>query len=114
MANTVQIQAKVGVSGTEGNVTAGRNFTLTPSGTKYLYNVQSVGTAAEALAVNDLGSLRYLGLVNPSTSGATVTVTMAAIVLKPGDSAAFPPASTAVTLQATGAAIDVVAAGSEA
>jgi hypothetical protein len=115
MANTVSVNAKLTVSNnvTNGSVSAGRNVTPTVSGNRYLYNIQAVTTVAEAMAYNDLSSLRYVSLTNPTDSAKTVTVTTAAIVLQPGDSAVFPPADLGVTLQATGA-VDVTCSGTEA
>ena len=116
MANTVSVTARLAVSNsnTQGSAVGGRSFAPTVAGGRKLCNTQSVQNTPEALVVNDMGSLRYLSLVNPSDSGKTLTVTCAAIVMQPGDSAIFPPASTAVTLQATASSIDVEVVGTEA
>jgi hypothetical protein len=96
------------------NVSAGLRFGsgvqsqgLTPSpnytqvGSHALNSVQDVTTAAEALAVGDIASLKYACIYNPSDSATTLTVTTAPQVLLPGD--AILARSPAVTLQATAA-----------
>ncbi len=80
---------------------------LTPSpnytqvGSHAISSVQDVGTAAEALAVGDIATLKYATVYNPADSGVTLTVTCAPQVLAPGDACLL--RSTAATLQATAA-----------
>jgi hypothetical protein len=90
-----------------------RTFAITPTGSASFAAIESVGTAAATMAIADCATLRYAGLYNPTDSGATVTATMAAIVLRPGDVAILPPANTLVTLQSTGAATNIYTAGAE-
>jgi len=92
---------------------AGRSFSLTPTGTKHFASVQDVGTVAETLAIADLATLRYACLVNPSDSGATVTATVAAMVLKPGDVAVFPPSTSLVTMISTSTVTPMATSGFE-
>ena len=107
MANTVQVSAQAVINDGLGSKQISQSVTLTPAGTKYICEIQSIGTATEALAIGDCSTLGYVMLAAPSTNTATVTATVAAIVLAPGQVALFKPSTSNVTLQATAAAVDL-------
>lgn len=90
-----------------------RSISLTRTGLPYVCQGQTVTTTPEAMVVGDCANLRYAAVINPAASAQTLTITVAAILLKPGDIAVFPPSTTAVTLQATGG-LTCQAFGSEA
>lgn len=113
MSLTARINASIAPGDGLVSNTVGRALTITPTGQKHFAATQEVGTAAETLALADCATLRYVGLVNPSDSGATVTVTMASIVLRPGDPAVFPPGTSLVTMISTGTATPMATAGFE-
>jgi len=113
MANTVNIDAGLTVSDTCGSKQVKRSTSLALTGTNYVASRQVIGTAAETMAIGDCATLRYASIINPAASGATVTVTCAGIVLLPGDPAVFPPSTSLVTLQSTGASTEVAIGGVE-
>jgi len=106
MANEISIQGKLQIVANGTTAKGDKSVTLSLSGTEFMADVQSVGTTTEVLSFGDLADIRYAYLHNPSDT-ATVTVTMAAQLLKPGDVAVFCPSTTAVTLQSTAASTDV-------
>lgn len=112
MANEITVTGRLQVSKNGTTAQGSKSFNLDLAGSHFAANVQSVGTAAEALSLADLANLRYAYLYNAST--ATVTVTMAAALLVPGDVMVFHPSTSAVTLQATAASTDVETAITEA
>ena len=106
MANEISVIARLQIA-SEGTTAQGwKNLTLDLSGSQFMADVQSVSTVTEVVSFGDLSDLRYAWLYNPSST-ASVTVSAAATVLRPGDVMVFPPSSTAVTLQATAASTDV-------
>ena len=113
MANTVNIDAGLSVSDTCGSKQVKRSTSLSLTGTNYVANRQVIGTAPETMAIGDCATLRYAAIINPADSGATITATCAAIVLKPGDPAVFPPGTSLVTLQSTGASTQIACGGVE-
>lgn len=113
MANTVSILGQVNISDNLGVKSLSRAFNLTQTGTHYFASVQQVSTAAETLAVGDCATLSVIGLSNPAANTATVTVTTAAFVLRPGDVLIGRPVDLNVTLISTATATDVATAGAE-
>lgn len=112
MAIQVQVQAQLNVNDGLGGKALNTNLSYAPTGQRFFVKTQVAGTAAAAMSLADLASMRYLELVNPSSNTATVTVTMAPIILKPGD-IFIGPTSAAPTLQATAAATEIASAGTE-
>ena len=105
MASEINIQGRLQVAKNGTTASGYKSVNLDLAGSHYVANVQSVGTSAEVLALQDLANLRYAYLYNAST--ATCTVTMAAAVLVPGDVMVFHPSTSAVTLQATTASTNI-------
>lgn len=103
MANNTVGQVSLKLSGEGVAPQLSRSVSVAQTGTAYFSDVATVGTAAATLSANGCTSLRFLAVHNPSDSGKTITLTMAAIVLKPGDPALFPPANITITAQATAA-----------
>ena len=97
---------KLNVTAEGTTVQGNKTVSITPAGSAFAQSVESIGTTATPLPTAGLSDLRYVYLANPSTT-ATCTVTMAAIVLRPGDAAVFPPGSGNVTLQASAASTDI-------
>ena len=100
---TGRFQSSLSVDDSLGPKELKRGASIEATGTDYFVLTQSVTTAAAAISIGNCASLRYVEFVNPSDSGATVTATMAPIVMKPGDVALLPVSTTLVTLQGTGA-----------
>lgn len=102
MANNIQAQAGLQVSGDGVTVRGSKSVNITQAGTAFIQEVQEISTGTEVMSFGDCSDIRYCYLHNPATA-ATVTVSLAPVVLKPGDVMLVPPSSTTVTLQATGA-----------
>lgn len=109
---TAQIQAALKVADDSANGGVSRAFNFTPAGTKWFSHINAATTAAATIAVSPLSTLEFVSLCNPSTNTATVTVSFAPIVLKPGYVALVPPSTVNVTIQAT-AACNIQTAGTE-
>ena len=99
LADITEIAAANGYSA--GGATATLVSSTQTSGTYKLVLSQPTFTASGG----SINTFRYAYLYNGST--ATVTATMAAILLKPGDVTVFHPSTSAVTLQSTTAATDI-------
>jgi len=106
MANEISVQGKLQIALDGTTATGTKALTLSLTGTQFMSDVQSVGTVTEVVSFGDLGDLRYAYLYNSSDT-ASVTVSAAATVLKPGDFCLFPPSTTAITLQSTEVSTDV-------
>ena len=103
--SSILVNASAKVSTADGPVPGlTRSLSLTQSGSRYVCQMQTVTTTPETMVSGDCADFRYASVLNPAASAQTLTVSCAPMVLKPGDVAVFPPSSTAVTLQATGAA----------
>lgn len=114
MANNIVGQVSLKLSGEGASPQLTRSVSVVQSGTGYFADVATVGTAAATLSANGCANLRFLAVHNPSDSGKTITLTMTAIVLKPGDPAYFPPANVTITAQATAASALLNRLGMEA
>lgn len=114
MANTLRPSGSLQITTPGGTRQVGSNLSITPAGTKTFCDMQTVGTAAATMAIGSCASLSYVSLLNLPANTATVTVSCAPMVLKPGYVAIFPPSTTLITLQATAAATDIDTAGGEA
>jgi len=106
MANEISVQGRLSIALSGTTATGTKALTLSLTGTQFMSDVQSVGTATEVVTFGDLADIRYAYLHNSSTT-ATVTVAAAPTVLQPGDFLIIPPGSTAITLQSTEASTDV-------
>jgi hypothetical protein len=113
MAISASVSGQLNISDGLGTKSLARSYNLSATGTKYFAQVQSVGTAAETLAMGDCATLSTIGLVNPAGNTATVTVTTAAFVLRPGDVLVGRPVNLNITMQSTATATDIATAGVE-
>jgi hypothetical protein len=102
MANSISVQGSLQITADGATARGSKSVSITQSGTNWRQNVQEVSTGTETMETGDLSDIRYCYIQNPA-AGATLTVTMAAAVLKPGDVMVFAPSTNLVTLQATGA-----------
>jgi hypothetical protein len=111
---TAQINGSLTLNDLYGAKQVQRQVSVTSTGGGFFARDFQAGTAAATLA-HGLATLRYANIVNPTDSGATITVSMAPAVLRPGDVLLAPPGAAAVTVQASGTAtVDFAAGGVEA
>lgn len=96
--NTVVLQASLNGLTVNGNTTQ----TLSISGSRYIGNIQTVGTSYEALTIGDLPNIRYLYLTNVSTASFEVAMHSASSSfahLRPDDNLSLPPSGSFLTYQ---------------
>lgn len=96
MANEVRATGTLQISANGFTITGNTTQTLSLTGSQYIGNIQSVGTAYEQVAFGDLTDVRYLYLYNQSTASIHVTVntnSSSFAKLRPDDVLVLPPSA---------------------
>lgn len=102
MANEISVAAKLNIAKNGTSATGTKTATLSLAGTAYQSAPFTAGTTTAVLSVGELSDIRYAYFHNPSESQTqTVTLTLASVLLRPGDVAVFPPGTALITAQAT-------------
>jgi hypothetical protein len=114
MANTLNIQASTRITNDGASSGLNRSFAVVPAGTNYFQGTQVAGSGTSTLAIGSCANLGYVQIYNPATNTATLTVTSAPMICKPGETAIFHPGNATITVQATAAGVSIQAFGSEA